>query len=238
MLICEKYNCSISPEFCARRYQKALDNPNDASMLTCRECGYGKEVHGNGAFKPVVRTYKHWEGKESHPCPQCGMETREKLCVRCKEETEMAVKPDGNNFYQPKEKTCKDCGKKYQPTSNAQVRCSDCAEKHKAKKDNLRVSKATPGHIGEHRRNLGKTAEPGAKAERLERTGSHKAGGTGSIPAPATKDNGKHWLGQMLYISDLLDKQINEAIETGRINTKTILDCRFRLGAMIRGSLP
>lgn len=38
----------------------------------------------------------------------------------------------------------------------------------------------------------------------------------------------------MLYASDLLDKQISEAIETGNIDTKVMLDIRFRLGEILR----
>ena len=44
-------------------------------------------------------------------------------------------------------------------------------------------------------------------------------------------------LGQLLYASDLLDTQINTAIEDGTVDTKTILDIRHRLGEVLRDSL-
>ena len=53
------------------------------------------------------------------------------------------------------------------------------------------------------------------------------------------KDNGKNLcLGQLLYSSGLLDKQINSALEDGSVDTKVILNIRFRLGEVLRGSLP
>ena len=46
------------------------------------------------------------------------------------------------------------------------------------------------------------------------------------------------YLAQMLYASDLLDKQINSVLEDGSIDAKIILDIRFRLGEVVRGSIP
>jgi hypothetical protein len=42
-------------------------------------------------------------------------------------------------------------------------------------------------------------------------------------------------LGQMLYASDLLDRQINSSMEGATIDAKVILDIRHRLGEVLRG---
>lgn len=214
MTFCEEYNSTISYEFCARRYQKATENPNDASLMTCRECEHGKLIYSEEPPEPVQHKHKKYVQKNIHPCPACGMETRGKLCVICnttKGEEKMTRKS------LTKTKICQSCSNKYQPTSNVQKRCPECAAIKFAEKQKLRVSKAPAGHIAEHRHNKGKDAEPG------------------TIPATTSKSSsGKLILGQMLYTSDLLDRQISEAIETGMVDTKVILDIRFRLGEVLR----
>ena len=55
---------------------------------------------------------------------------------------------------------------------------------------------------------------------------------------PTGSQKGNGYLAQMLYASDQLDKQINSVLEDGSIDTKVILDIRFRLGEVVRGSIP
>ena len=50
------------------------------------------------------------------------------------------------------------------------------------------------------------------------------------------KDNG--FLAQMLYASTLLDGLINSILKDNTIDIKVILDIRFRLGEVVRGSIP
>lgn len=45
------------------------------------------------------------------------------------------------------------------------------------------------------------------------------------------------YLAQLLYASELLDQQIKLALEEGAVDTKTMLDIRYRLGAVLRGTV-
>lgn len=56
---------------------------------------------------------------------------------------------------------------------------------------------------------------------------------------PAVHNNDKTaFLAQLLYVSDLLDNQLNSALEAGKIDIKVILDIRNRLGVVLRTSMP
>jgi len=65
-----------------------------------------------------------------------------------------------------------------------------------------------------------------------------QAGMTNNQKQEAGIQKGNGLFAQMLHASDLLDKQINSALEDGTIDTKVILDIRFRLGEVVRGSIP
>lgn len=158
----------------------------------------------------------------SYRC-ECGRQTNEPsgLCIICKmdgkqkREDAMTKEKCSIEGCQNSHKSKGLCNKHYLIQLKADGRIG--ARKGKT----VRVSKAPAGHIAEHRHKKGKAAEPGIK-EAVR----------GEVAAP--KSNGKHLLGQMLYASDLFDKQISEAIDTGRIDTKVILDIRFRLGEVLR----
>jgi hypothetical protein len=95
--ICKKYNsnpdssgCTVTTEFCARRYQKATFNPDDSGIEHCRTCEDGKkafeewkDTFNNG---PQIQPVKHtrFTTPRTKQCPICGEKTHSRICVKCK----------------------------------------------------------------------------------------------------------------------------------------------------------
>lgn len=157
-------------------------------------------------------------GFKSLACTYCGFRKYNfgSIKERLEKEEEM--------MYSSKEKTC-DCGKIYKPTSNAQKRCPECKpqinKERYAKKP--QVSHPRPVIKKAIRE---KNAEPEARPE------------AGAISMKISIDRkAAAYLAQLVYASELLDQQINLAVEEGVIDTKSILDIRYRLGAVLRGTV-
>ncbi len=259
---CEKYKCTLTPELCARRHDIARETTTGYFEF-CRDCETGAEAfkeYGHADIKVKRHSYQGDRHRPRFKCPKCGVPvTAKTLCVKCKldrekkEEEAMEtisrkcsvagcdrhLKSKGlcNKHYM---RQLKDKGR-IGARSKGDVRlfsgesavpegrqcsvtgCGKYAVKGGMCTGHYKASKTLSSE------------KPGDVAGRSERVGSHKPGDVGSTPIPAT--NGKALLGQLLYASDLLDKQINAALETGAIDTAIILDIRQRVGAVLQASI-
>lgn len=148
---------------------------------------------------------------------------------------------------------CIQCQKPYNPTSSAQKRCPTCKTIHIAeyqkkykKKTSYKPSADLQPHTARKkthqvsRTNLsararGQDAEPERKqtSDRLQTLDKTKD----VIPAQAGIQSGNNGLfAQLLYASELLDRQIKLVSDNGAIDIKIILDIRMRLGAVLKGN--
>lgn len=111
-------------------------------------------------------------------------------------------------------KVCQKCGT--YANSNIQSLCKSCGESFKIKKldissrnESSQKIRATPAEI-----------VPVKQAE-------------------VNKGNGKaECIGQLLYASELLDGQIESALDNGIVDTNILINIRKRIGAILRASLP
>ena len=130
--------------------------------------------------------------------------------VREQEAQRHKVKKVKNNV--PRETyICIQCQKPYNPTSSAQKRCPDCKIIH----------------IAEYQKKYKPSTD---RLRTLDKTKD-------VIPAQAGIQSGNNGLfAQLLYASELLDRQIKLVSDNGAIDIKIILDIRMRLGAVLKGN--
>lgn len=249
--LCDKYpgNVTITPEFCSRRHHKAKENPNDGGLDPCRTCEAGiKALKLFGHTKQPIRGIPSNKWRPRFKCPDCGEPvTAKTLCVKCKldkesKEEEAIMASDS-----------KQCG--IEGCDNP-LKAKGLCNKHYlqkiTKERRLGTRKTGNGksaipqeRSGSHKPGLvGSTSSPETKRPYKKKILAVMGEIIDTHPAHPPESrverkngNGKALLGQLLYASDLLDKQINQALEEGTIDTAMILDIRHRVGAVLKESL-
>lgn len=217
--ICDKYpgKATITPEFCSRRHHKAIEHPNDGDLDACRMCEAGiKALKLFGYTKPIRAAMPSNKWKPRFKCPDCGEPvTRREQCVRCKLE-------------KPKEEII--MAKSDKKTCNSAEGCVKPIKSKGLCNKHYLVQLKADGRIGARK---GKKIRV-SKTKPLSAIKPSEVKKTAAASEPGIKSNGKHLIGQLLYASELLDKQINLALETGAIDTAIILDIRLRVGTVLK----
>ena len=186
--ICRHYgDCTVTPQFCAKRFKKAEDSPDESALDYCRDCKRG------------AKAYKELGSNTGH-----GLNNRKRHLLQKKAGSNNECRDIARKTKAPPES--KLCGNGFgvapYPKSNPRIKSSEGPTYHKQSCSPLPVEPSEP-----------------AKGSSLQ------AGDRTAIIA------------QLLYSSELLDEQINGALDAGVLDTKVLIDIRFRIGNMLRESL-
>jgi hypothetical protein len=131
-----------------------------------------------------------------------------------------------NKMREYSRRKCKRCGEEFTPTGPCSFYCISCKKEVKMESDAKNRIKKRKAQVssGDNK----KSVEPPSKVPDIVTT-------EGKVHEPGLNNL---FLGQLLFVSSLIDDQINSAIEKNEVDTKVLLDIRFRVGEVLRGSLP